>query len=213
MAVPWIAAVTANPMGGVVRRADDVGASLRAGRDLAAALANGAVPATVPVRFALRPGEACYGQTEVTVLQWLEGEGQYVRKSGGYLFGAGGFGLTLNAARLTANVVGNKARKARAAHDAAYSWRQVEQGRLSLTNMRFAVQGSQWVDIWHGDVRTSDCVGGGLQLQLSGMPPTALQVPAPDYWFVLFNKLAYDKVLLPPQAPGEPYQVLGGTAP
>jgi hypothetical protein len=26
-----------------------------------------------------------------------------------------------------------------------------------------------------------------------------LEIPTPDYWFVMFNKLAYDRIVMPPE--------------
>jgi hypothetical protein len=88
-----------------------------------------------------------------------------------------------SAARLTSNILGNQARKAKAAREAAPQWRLVDQGTLYLTNRRFAVQGQvQWHDLWFQHVRISDCDGQIIRLEMSGSPPTALEILGPDYW-------------------------------
>jgi hypothetical protein len=182
-----------------------IDASRRAGRELAQAFIAGARPTPVQVRLALQPGEFCVGQVPVAVLQWLESDGAYMHKSGGWMIGGGVVGTMLSAAVITTNVVGNQARKSRAAQEAAAQWRQIDSGHLFVTNRRFCIQGAtQWNDIWFHHVRMSDCDSQAMILQLDGNPPTALTVPAADYWFVMFNKLAYDKVMMPPPPTEEP---------
>jgi hypothetical protein len=183
--------------------------SRRAGRELAAAFADGSQPRAVSARVALYPGEFCAGVTTARILQWLGSEGEYYKKSGGYMFGGGGVGVAYNAFRLTSNLVGNKARKAKAAREAAFKWRAVEQGNVFLTNRRFCIQGgSQWIDLWHSEIRMAHCNGEAIELEISERPRTALQMCLADYWFVMFNKLAYDRILLPPAANGQAYQEL-----
>ncbi|MEU4540574.1 hypothetical protein AB0G15_37620 [Streptosporangium sp. NPDC023825] len=174
-----------------------------AGRGLALAFSRGLQPQAVDARMALHRDEFCVGQTPILLLCFTEAEAEYLRKSGGYVVGGspGGFvlGSMYSAARLTGNIVGNRMRKAKAAREAAAQWRPVDQGTLYLTNRRFAVQGqSQWRDLWFENIRMSDCDGHAIRLEMSGSPSTALQVHNPDYWFVMFNKLAYDKVVTPP---------------
>ena len=95
--------------------------SRQAGRELASALARGVQPQPVPVRLTLQAGEFCVGTTAGVILQWLDSEGEYTKKSGGYLFGGGGVGLAYNAVRLSSNLMGNSIRKARASRQAASS--------------------------------------------------------------------------------------------
>jgi hypothetical protein len=45
----------------------------------------------------------------------------------------------------------------------------------------------------------ADCNGRAIELEMSGSPRTALEIPTPDYWFVMFNKLAYDRIVMPPE--------------
>ena len=52
----------------------------------------------------------------------------------------------------------------------------------------------------------ADCNGRAIELEIGGLPRTALQIPTPDYWFVMFNKLAYDRILLPPDVDGQAYR-------
>lgn len=174
--------------------------SRKAGRELAHAFNQGAQPQEVSVGIVLPAGEFCVGVTAGSVLEWAESEGQYTKKSGGYMFGGGGFGMAFNAARLTANVMGNSIRKSNAGHEAAFQWRPLDQGRLFVTNRRFAIQGAgQWIDLWYDNIRMADCNGRAIELEMSGSPRTALEMPTPDYWFVMFNKLAYDRIVMPPE--------------
>jgi hypothetical protein len=180
--------------------------SRQAAQALAEAFRRGVQPQAVDVRMALQPGEYCTGYVPVTVLQYLAADTSWTKKGGGYVIGGSPAGLVFGGAysalKFGSNVVGNQLRKAKAAREAAAQWRPVEGGTVYITSERFAVQGqTQWFDIWYGDVRVSDCTELGLQLELSNQPPTVLQVPAPEYWFVMFNKLAYDKVVDTP-APG-----------
>lgn len=173
--------------------------SRRAGRNLAQALAQGVDVPQVPVRVALRPGEFCVGHFPVQVLLWQEGEGTYVRSSGGYVLGGGALGMALNMASLATNVVGNSVRRANAAADAQAQWRHHESAYCYLTNRRIALQAtSRWSDIWFNYVRTSDCSGHAIILQIEGWPATALSMSGADYWFVMFNWLAYNRIVVPP---------------
>jgi hypothetical protein len=185
----------------------EINESRRSGRELALALQAGADPAPVAVRLALNAGELCYGSTPVQLLQWLEGDDSYVHKSGGY-YGGGMVGLL---ALRTATAIGNGRRRAAAARAGMAQWRPVEQGQLFVTNRRFAIQGSRgWDDIWYPSVRMSECDGMGIHLELQGWPRTVLRIPFADYWFVLFHKLAYDTVMMPPPPDDEPVQENAG---
>ena len=185
---------------------DALAESRQAGRELACAFAGGAQPQPVSVSLVLHAGEFCVGVTAGPILQWLDSEGEYIKKSGGYLFGGGGFGLAYNTVRLTSNLMGNSARKARASREAAFQWRIAENGNVFVTNRRFAIQGArQWIDLWYQDIRMAGCNGQAIELEISSLPKTALQIPAPDYWFVMFYKLAYGRILLPPATEGQAY--------
>ena len=186
----------------LVMQNKQVNDSRRRGRELANALNGGAAPQTVPTRMALRPGEACFGEIDVQVWQWLEGDGEYVRKSGGY-YGGGVAGLI---ALRGASAIGNSRRRAAAAREAAAQWRVVDRGRVFLISQRFSIQGETgWRDIWFSGVRMSDCDGVSIALEIDGWPSTRLEMPYPDYWFVLFRKLAYNHVMMPPWPDDEPF--------
>ena len=68
---------------------------------------------------------------------------------------------------------------------------------MFLTNKRIAVQGTQPVDMWFQYIQSAGCDGTALQVQVQGWSPMRLVVPQPDYWFVMFNKLAYGRLVLP----------------
>ncbi len=73
-------------------------------------------------------------------------------------------------------------------------------GELFVTNRRFAIQGArQWIDLWYQNIRMANCNGRAIELEMSGSPRIALEISAPDYWFVMFNKLAYDRIVMPPE--------------
>jgi hypothetical protein len=172
--------------------------SRHAGRELALAFQNGATPRPVSVRLALQRGEVCVGQIPTIVCRFLEGDGSYTKRSGGWMIGGGLFGAVYSAVSLTSNAVGNAARRAKAARDAVGQWRQVDSGTVYLTDRRWSMQTSTtWHDLWFSDIRMSDCDGKMIVLEIAGMPRTGLIMPGPDYWFVMFNKLAYDRVVFP----------------
>jgi hypothetical protein len=173
--------------------------SRRAGHHLAVAFTNGATPDPVHVRMALRPGETCFGEVPMNLFQFTEGDGSYTKRSGGWMIGGGLFGAAYSAARLTTNAVGNASRRAQAAREAAGQWRQVGTGTVYLTDQRWSMQtGNSWHDLWFRDIRMSDCDSRMIVLDMVDIPRTGLVVPAADYWFVMFNKLAYDRVVTPP---------------
>jgi hypothetical protein len=177
--------------------------SRRAGRLLAQAFQNGATPEPVGVRLALQRGEFCVGEIPVIVQQFLEGDGSYTKRSGGWMIGGGVFGAVYSAVNLTSNAVGNAARRSKAARQTAGQWRQVGSGTVYLTDRRWSMQtGNTWHDLWFSDVRASDCDGKMIILEMAGIPRTGLTVPAADYWYVMFNKMAYDRVVMPPPEVG-----------
>lgn len=56
-----------------------------------------------------------------------------------------------------------------AARHAMAQWRPIDEGRVFVTNRRFAVQGSQqWNDIWYGSIRMSDCDSLAILIHLDG---------------------------------------------
>ncbi len=169
--------------------ADQVKASRAEGRKLTGALAAGQRPPTIPVPFRLRQGEQCYTQGPAQLWQFLEGDGTYVHKS------RGGFGL-VGLALVTGTAAGNKARKSRAAQEAAPKFRPIDEGTVYLTDQRFVLQGrSQWSDFWHEDVRVATCDGSSMTLEVSGAPPVRLYVWPVDYYFALFHYLANNDII------------------
>jgi hypothetical protein len=66
-----------------------------------------------------------------------------------------------------------------------------------LTNYHFCVQGNHWLDVWFPHVRMSECNGLAITLQFAGCPPMALLMPGPDWWYVMFQKLAYNRIVVP----------------
>lgn len=169
--------------------------SRRAGRELFDAFRSGAQPTPVATSLSVQYSEFCVGEVPVTVVQWATGDGNYVHKSGGY-WGGGLVGLV---ALRSANAIGNARRRGRAEREAQGRWEQVDTGLLILTNKRFAIRGSQPVDMWFQYIQSVDCDGLALQVQVQGWSPMRLTIPRPDYWHVMFNKVAYDRLILPPQ--------------
>ncbi len=173
--------------------------SRREGRRLSAALSSGVQPQPINVPLALQPGELCYGQMPVAVLQFIEGDGSYVKRSGGFVFGGGLIGAAFNAVNMTANAVGNARRRNEAAREMNGNWRHAQTGQLYLTNRRWSLNANRtWSDWWFNGVRMSHCDGWMIVLELVGQPPTGLLIAQPDYWFVMFHKLAFNTVALPP---------------
>jgi len=177
--------------------------SRRTGRSLAQALRAGTQPQPIRARVHLEAEEFCVAELPVTVHQLLAGDGSYTHKSGGYIIGSSVAGAVLggafSAARFAVNVTGNQLREWRAARDAALQWRPVDAGRLYLTNRRFAIQGAIWTDLWFRDIRLSGCDSEAIELHATGESPIRFEIPEPDYWFVLFNKLAFDTVVDAPE--------------
>lgn len=63
---------------------------------------------------------------------------------------------------------------------------------LHLTDRRFALQLSQeWADIPFSCIRASHCDERGIALWYEGCPPARLELPAPQWHFVLFRFFAY----------------------
>src|ERR1700746_400440 len=161
--------------------------SRRAARELFDYLNSGGQPIPVATSLGMQYGEFCVGEAPVAFLQWVTGDVSYIHKSGGY-WGGGLVGLV---ALRSASVIGNSRRRRRAERESQGRWQQTDQGRLFLTNKRFAIQGAQWTDIWFQYIQSVNCAGAGLQVQVQGWNPITLTLPRPDYWYVMFSKLAY----------------------
>jgi hypothetical protein len=97
-----------------------------------------------------------------------------------------------------AKAIGNSRRRRRAERESQGQWREGDRGRVFLTNRRFVVQGTRQVDMWFSYIQAVECDNTGLLLQLHGWSPLRLQIAQPDYWFVLFNQVAYGRLTFPP---------------
>jgi hypothetical protein len=177
-----------------------------AGQRLAHEFNQGVEPGAVDVPIVLHPGEFCVGHAPVTVLCFMEAEAEYVKTGGGYELGRNPFilpfQLLFNLIQFLIHVIGNRIRRSRAEREAAPQWRPIDVGTLFLTNRRFAVHGQmRWHDLWFEDIRMSDCNGIFIRLDMSGSPPLAPELTTPDWWYVMFNKVAYDRVVMPPPPP------------
>lgn len=164
-------------------------------RKLAEGLSNGWRPSAVAVSIQLRPGENCYAHGPVQLYQYLEGDGTYVHKTR-FGFSAVGVAMAASAA------IGNSARKARAAREAAPRFRPVDEGTLFLTDMRFAIHGKmQWTDIWYEDIRMVNCDSATITIESSGIPAIKLEAPSIDYYYVLYHFVANHNIIeIPPDA-------------
>lgn len=162
------------------------------GRKLAAALTNGWRPPALKVPIQLQPGENCYAHSQVQLWQFLEGDGSYVHKT---RFGLSVVGLTMAAG----TAVGNSARKARAAREAAPKFRPVDEGILYLTDIRFAIQGKmQWTDLWYEDIRMISCNSASMTIHASSIPPIQLYAWPIDNFFMLYHFLANHNIIAVP---------------
>lgn len=167
--------------------------SLKAGRDLARYFANGGVPQPQPSPIVLGRDEQYYGQVHVEVAQWQEGDGVYTRRT---VWWVGGIFTT--ALALGATAIVNGADRRRAELELAARWRRVDVATLHVTNRRLALQGSIWTDIWYPTIRMSGCDETSIVFEIEGWPSTRLSTGAPHFWFVMFRKLAYDEIAMPP---------------
>jgi hypothetical protein len=179
--------------------------AIAAGDRLADGLSSGWRPPEMRAPFHLGPNESCFSQENTEVLQYLEGDGTYTHTSAS---GSGAIGVAL----VVGSMIGNHARRQRAASEAAPRFRVVDGGRMYLTNRRFSVQGQhQWIDLWFEDIRMSSCDGASVNLTMGSIPAVALRVwPAP-YHFALFRWLAHGEIVrssgsVPPAQPIPPAQ-------
>jgi hypothetical protein len=174
---------------------EEIRASRAEARKLTEALAAGQRPAAQNVPFRLRPGEACYAQGPAQLWQFLEGDGTYIHKS------RGGFGL-VGLAVVAGTAAGNASRRKRAAREAVARFRPIDQGQLYLTDRRFTMQGqAQWTDLPFDNIRVANCDGSSMIFELSGAPPLRLHVWPVDYYWALFNFLAYSDIITIPSDP------------
>jgi hypothetical protein len=167
--------------------------SREAGRNLALAIQQGTPIHTIPCPIRLRSGEQCVGTSQVGLMQDVGANVDWTEKHGG------GWGLGSILFMGAANAIGNSARKASAMRQAAAQWRMVDQGRMWLTNERFAIQGSEWINLWHENVNMSQCDGLTIELHYDGMPPTRLRMAYADWWYVMMQWIGFHVLTMPGQ--------------
>jgi hypothetical protein len=160
---------------------------------LAATLRSGELPPPVRVSFPLQPGERCVGAVEAEVEQWLEGDGTYTHKYVGWAGGLAGLAVgSLSAA------IGNSARKAAAAREAAARWRLVGAYRIYVTTERIAFEGGstgrEWQEVWLRDLRRVEVDGSTLELLSVGQPASRVHAAPAEYWALLLRRVAFDEV-------------------
>lgn len=160
-------------------------------RQLSAWLAAGNTPEPVPCPIVLMEGEHCYGHTRAALDQLLTGDGTYVHKSGGFIAGGLVSMVAVGSARGAVNAVGNRRRRQAAEREAAAQFRPVDAGELYLTDRRLALAGQEWVDVWHSDIRQSQCTPDGITLSTPGVPVLRLRTGCDPYWYLLFRHIAY----------------------
>jgi hypothetical protein len=160
---------------------------------LAQLLQRGERPPRFAVPLRLEPGEECYAQGPANVEMFVPGgDGSYVHKT---RFGLSPLGVAVG----IGTVLGNQARKAKAARDAQERWRPMGRANVFVTTQRIAInQGHDWTNIWYRDVMTANCDGQYIQLQRNGDAGLRLNMPNLHYFYVMFYWLAFDQVLQPP---------------
>jgi hypothetical protein len=158
---------------------------------LSAALAGGWRPPAVATPIALLPGEVAHASTAFRASSFT---GALVPYSKGYMVGFGNPAVL--AATLGGSLLYNHYKKTQAERMAAPQWRPVDDGMLHLTSQRFGLQGRLgWADIPYPDVRASHCTPHGIVLFLDGQAPLLVSTQWPEYFFVLFQWLAYEQVV------------------
>jgi len=177
---------------GFVTSASEPGVT--AAQELADLFDAGGFPPPMVAPMRMERDEVCYGQAPVAMQMFAEGDGSYLHKT---RFGLSAMGLAMGAA----TVVGNQARKARAAREAAAQWRPCGQGVVYITDRRLTIREQQeWNNVWYRDVMTSTCDGSAIEIQRTGLPGLRLTLPQVHYYFVLFYRFAFDQVTRPPAA-------------
>ena len=127
-------------------------------------------------------------------MQYVGADVEWTEKHGG------GWGIGSILVMGTAHAIANSSRKAEAMRQAAPRWRMVDQGRMWLTNERFAIQASEWINLWHENQNMSHCDGLAIELHFDGMPPTRLRTAYADWWYVMMQWIAFEVLTMP----GEP---------
>lgn len=176
-----------------VNPAQEINDSRVAGRQLTAAIQRGEPIHTIACPMRLQPGEHCVGTSQVGLMQFVGADVTWTEKRGG------GWGIGSMLVMGAVNAVGNSRRETEARRKAAPQWRLVDTGQMWLTNVRFAVQGSEWINLWHENIDATNCDGLSIEVHYAGMPPTRIRINYADWWFVMLNWVAFAEVKLPPE--------------
>ena len=164
-----------------------------AGRQLTAAIQRGVPIHTIACPMRLQFGEHCVGTSHVGLMQFVGADVTWTEKHGG------GWGIGSMLVMGAVNAAGNSRRQAEARRQATAQWRLVDNGQMWLTNLRLAIQASEWTNLWHEDINATSCDGLAIELNYPGMPPTRIRVNYADWWFVMLNWVAFSEVKLPPE--------------
>lgn len=164
---------------------------LLAADGLARHLQAGGRPTAMESPIPLFPGETLHSWQPFSLLEFAGRVVPYNR----VWFGIGSpllFATTLGISALV-----NSAAKSRAEAEAAAAWRPVNQGSVFVTSHRFGLQGVYgWNDIEFAAIRNSYLDPfTGLVIFLNGANPYKLILPWPEYHFLLFQYLAYGRVV------------------
>ena len=167
--------------------------SPESGTGLAQLLRGGGRPAPFPVPLRLERGEECHAQGPANLEMFVPGgDGSYVHKT---RFGFSPLGVAVG----MGTMIGNQARKAKAARDAREDWRSMGKATAYFTTHRVAINQKQdWMNVWYSDVMTAGCDGRSIQIQRNGDSAVRLTLPNIHYFYVMFYWLAFDQILDPP---------------
>ena len=174
---------------GPQRQIDD---SRRAGRGLATAFQRGVPIHCISAPIRLQPGEHCVATQRVQLMQFVGTDASWTETRGG------GWGLGTMLLMGTVNTIGNSHRKAKALQEAAPQWRVVGGGQMWLTDRRFAIAASEWVNLWHEDLNSATCDGLSIEAHYPGMPPNRLVLPYADWWYVMLHWITFAEIVFPP---------------
>ncbi len=165
--------------------------SLIAANRLSSFLRRGGSPEPILASIPLFESEQVYSAQTFSLYEFAGRNVTYNRT----LFGIGS--PMMFAATLAGSALFNYSRKQRAIAEAAAQWRVVSQGTAFVTNLRFGLQGlSGWFDVPFDAIRNSDLAPyEGILFFLDGANPMKLVLPWPEYHFLLFQFLAYRRVI------------------
>jgi len=148
-------------------------------------------PLAAPMR--LEAEEVCYAQGPVRIQILAEGENVYLHKTA---FGLSPMGVAIG----VGTMLGNQHRKAKASREAALRWRPAGEGVIYITDRRLTIRDEQqWKTLRYEQIMAAYCNGGAMEVQREGAPSLRLTMPNVEYYFVMFFRLAFDRVVRPPQ--------------